>query len=447
VSDFEAAREHYLAQHAAWRAGVGDEAGWLAALRREALAAFADAGLPDTKQEEWRYTNVAPIAKADFPLATPPARAVDREGLESHAFPVFACSVFVFVNGRFAPELSAGSELPGGARVESLRALRESDAAALEGRLGALADPKANAFAALNTSFLDDGAVVRVPRGGEAGQPIHLVFISAPTVSGDAGAVVHPRVLVVAEEGSHVCLIQDHVCVGNATGMSNPVTEIHADANAAVDFVLLQREPDHRFHVSNLAVRQERSSRVSAHTLALGGALVRNDASVLLADEGAECDLHGLFVAGGRQRIDNHTTVDHAVPHCTSRELYKGILGGSARGVFRGRVIVRPDAQKTLASQSNPNLLVGRHAEVDTKPQLEIYADDVKCSHGSTIGQLDPDALFYLRARGIGESRARDLLTRAFALEILDALPAEALGQALDALLLERLRYARLEET
>ena len=436
-----AARDHYLAQHA----GIvpGREPAWLAALRSDAVSAFADAGLPHTRQEEWRYTNVSPIARANFLLAGPPRHAVDRADLESHAFPVFACSVYVFLNGRFAPELSAGAELPGGARVRSLRTLRQGDASGLEGRFGALADPKQNAFAALNTAFLDDGAVVHVPRGGDAGQPIHLVFVSAPT---DAPAVVHPRVLVVAEEGSHVSLIQDHVCVGNAQGFSNPVTEIHAGPNAAVDFVLLQREPDHRFHVSNLAIRQGRSSRVSAHTLALGGALVRNDVAVVLAEEGAECDLNGLFVAGGRQLVDNHTLVDHAVPHCTSRELYKGILGGAARGVFRGRVIVRPDAQKTNASQSNPNLLVGRRAEVNTKPQLEIYADDVKCNHGASIGRLDADALFYLRSRGLDESRARDMLTRAFGLEILDALPAPALAEALDELLLERLRYARLEE-
>ena len=416
--------------------------GWLSALRRDAASAFEASGYPTTRMEEWRYTNVAPIAKAEFPLAEAPARPVGRDDLESHAFPVFACSVYVFVNGSFVPELSAGAELPGGARVESLRALRASGGDGLEGRLGALVDPKQHPFAALNTSLLDDGAVVRVPKGGDAGQPIHLVFVSAP---GAVPAAVHPRVLIDAAEGSHVCVLQDHVCVGNAPGFSNPVTEIHAGANAAVDFVLLQREPDHRFHVSNVAVKQERDSRVAAHTLTLGGALVRNDAQVVLAGEGAECDLNGLFVGGGKQLLDNHTLVDHAVPHCTSRELYKGILGGSSRGVFRGRVIVRPDAQKTLAYQSNPNLLVGRGAEVDTKPQLEIYADDVKCSHGSTIGQLDEKALFYLRSRGIAENHARDLLTRAFGAEILEALPAEALAKALDELLLERLGHARRE--
>jgi Fe-S cluster assembly protein SufD len=443
VSALDAARDRELARHAAFARRQAPEPAWLATLRREAVDAFASTGFPDTRQEEWRYTNVAPIAKADLALAGAPTRAVARDDLEAHAFPVFACSVYVFVNGRFAPELSAGGELPGGTRVDGLRALREADPSALAGRLGALADLKRSAFAALNTAFLDDGAVVRVPRGADADTPIHLVFVSAPEAH---PAAVHPRVLVVAEEASRVCLIQDHVCVGNAAGFTNAVTEIHAGRAARVDYVLLQREPDHRFHVNAVQIRQAQASRVATHTLAAGGALVRNDAEVLLAGEGAECDLCGLFVGGGRQLVDNHTLVDHAVPRCTSRELYKGVLGGAARGVFRGRVIVRPGAQKTNASQHNPNLLIGRGAEVDSKPQLEIYADDVKCGHGSSIGQLDADALFYLRSRGLDESRARDLLTRAFAVEVLAALPVPALADALDELLAERLRHARLEE-
>jgi Fe-S cluster assembly protein SufD len=433
-------RVHFLARQQAFVASLGDEPAWRAKPRAEAIAAFADGGLPHTKLEEWRYTNVAPIAKVAWELAAPPAHQIDRADLESHAFPVFACSVFVFVNGRFAPELSAGTRLPGGARVESLAALRTAGGEP-PAAFASLVDAKQHPFAALNTAFFDDGAVIRIPRGGDVGQPIHLVFVSAPT---DVPSVIHPRVLVEAEPGSRACLIQDFVSVGNAAGFTNSVTELRVGENAALDFVLLQREPDHRFHVANLAVHQQRASRFSGHTLTFGGALVRNDASVLLAEEGAECSLDGLFVGGGSQLLDNHTLVDHAVPHCTSDERYKGILGGGARGVFRGRVLVRPDAQKTRANQSSRNLLLGARAEIDTKPQLEIYADDVKCSHGSTIGQLDPDALFFLRSRGIGESRARDLLTRAFGLEILEALPSPALAQALDELLLARLRHARL---
>jgi Fe-S cluster assembly protein SufD len=443
VSAADEARGHYLARHAEF-ARVSPAPAWLAKRRNEALAAFEAAGFPHVTQEEWRYTNVAPIVRERYEVAPPPGCAVARDDLESHAFPVFACSLFAFVNGRFAPELSAGRGLPGGARVESLAALAADPPAWLSESFGALVDPKAHPFAALNQAFCDDGAVIHVPRGADVGEPVHLVFVSAGS---EPRSVVHPRVLVVAEAGSHLQLIQDHVAVGNATGFTNPVTEVVVGENASVSWVLLQREPVHRHHVSNLVVRQERASRFSAHTLTLGGALVRNDASVLLAGEGAECRLQGLFVGGGRQLLDNHTLVDHAVPHCTSHELYKGILGGAARGVFRGRIVVRPDAQKTDAYQSNPNLLVGPKAEIDTKPQLEIYADDVKCSHGATIGQLDQKALFYLRSRGIDESQARDMLTRAFGGEILAALPAPALASALDDVLLQQLQYARQEVT
>ena len=255
--------------------------------------------------------------------------------------------------------------------------------------------------------------------------------------------MVHPRVLVLAEPQSRLTLIQDHVSVGNAPGFTNAVTEVEIGAGARVDFVLIQREPDHRFHVANLAVTQERDSRLSAHSFCLGGALLRNDASVLLAGEGAECRLDGLLVAAGRQLVDNHTLVDHSVPRCTSQETYKGILGGEARGVFRGRIIVRPDAQKTSARQSNPNLLIGEGAEVDSKPQLEIHADDVKCSHGSSIGSIDAEAFFYLRSRGLSAAMARELLTRAFAEEILRALPTPALAAALGDVVQARLSFAR----
>jgi Fe-S cluster assembly protein SufD len=441
VSALTAAQDRLLALQQRFAAERSGDPAWLVRLREEARATFADQGLPHTRLEEWRYTNVAPLAKPEYALAQPPLRAVSRSDLEHHAFPVFACSVYVFVNGRFAPELSSPARLECGTRVESLAAvLRGGDAEAIAPRLGRLVDLKRHPFAALATACLDDGAVVRVPNGAGAEQPIHLVFVSAP---GAQPALVHPRVLIVAEDGSRLSLIEDHVNVGVTPGLSNAVTEIHVGANASVDYVLVQREPEHRHQVAQLAVLQERDSRLSAHTLTFGGALVRNDAGVLLAGEGAECRLEGLYVAGGSQLVDNHTLVDHAVPRCTSRERYKGILGGRARGVFRGRILVRPDAQHTAAQQSNANLLQGTGAEVDSKPQLEIHADDVKCNHGSSVGQLDAEALFYLRSRGLAADVARDLLMRAFASEILRALPIPALGDALDDVLQEKLAHVR----
>jgi Fe-S cluster assembly protein SufD len=441
MSALEAARDHFVSEHRAFVAARGGEPAWLAGHRRDALAAFAARGLPSTREEEWRYTSLAPLAALPFALAEP-AR-LDRAVLEELAAPLFACSLYAYANGRALPELSSAPGLPGGARCDSLAALLGDAASPGEARRDHYVAIKAHPFAALNAAFASDGAVVRAQRGVAFEQPLHLVFAS---VTGERPQVTHPRVVVVAEAGSRMTIVQDHVSVGDAPGFTNAVTEVHVGTGAQVHWVLLQREHDAHFHVSNLSVRQERDSRFSAHTLTLGGRLVRNDAGVLLAGEGAECQLDGLFVGGGTSVLDNHTEVDHAVPHGTSRELYKGVLGGAARGVFRGRVIVRPDAQKTEASQSNANLLLGGRAEVDTKPQLEIYADDVKCSHGSTIGRLDDDALFYLRSRALSEASARDLLTRAFALEVLERLPSRALSEGLDDAVVACLRRAHRGE-
>ena len=440
MSALDAARDHYLARFEAFRSALGTEPDWLSQLRADALASFGESGLPHTRLEEWRYTNVTSLAKIPFENEADPIVSVSRETLESLAFPLFACSLHVFVNGRFAPEFSAPISPPGSSRVESLATLRAQTPERLKAQLGHCAALKENSFAALNTAFLDDGIFACAPRSTQVKRPIHVVFLS--TASGRP-FVTHPRLLIVAEECSNLTVIQDHVTLGDAPGFTNALTEVYAGAGSEVNLVTIQREHDKHFHVSNLYARQERDARFTSNILTLGGALVRNDASALLADEGAECTLNGLFIGGGDQVIDNHTTIDHAVPHCTSSELYKGVLGGRARGVFRGRVIVRPDAQKTNASQSNPNLLLSSSAEMNTKPQLEIYADDVKCSHGTSIGQLDADALFYLRSRGLGEERARDLLTRAFALEMLDALPVAGLGEGLDDVVLEQLRQAR----
>jgi Fe-S cluster assembly protein SufD len=439
MSELDAARDRLLVLAERSGGRLGDAPAWLRSLRAEAAASFAAQGLPSTRQEEWRYTNVAALAR--IPLELPPEAAapLDRSALEEACFPVFACGLYVFADGRFRPELSSPPALSGELRAASLAALRAADPESPEPHLGTLVDAKRNPFAALNAACLDDGAVLRVPRGIDVEQPIHLVFASPDT---GAARVRHPRVLIVAEPGSRLRVIQDHVSLGGAGGFSNSVTEVSVGRDAQVDLVLLQREADDAFVVSNLAARLERDARFSCHTVSLGGRLVRNDLEVLLADEGAECSLQGLFVGGGEEVVDNHTLVDHAMPRGSSRELYKGILGGRSRGVFRGRVVVRPDAQKTDARQSNPNLLIGAGAEIDTKPQLEIHADDVKCSHGSSIGQLDEDSVFYVRSRGLSDADARDLLTRGFAREILAGLPVAALGEGLDELLARRLAAA-----
>jgi Fe-S cluster assembly protein SufD len=441
VNPLDAARDRLLARFEAVERAAAGEPAWLAAQRRAAIAAFAERGLPSTRLEEWRYTNVAPLARIPFEPADAPVR-VEREAVEALAIPVFACTLFVFVDGRYRPELSTPPLLAGDVAVESLARLRSEEPGRLEPWLGSLLEPKQHPFAALNTAFLDDGAVLIVPEGRQLDRPLHVVFVGS---AGGAPTLQHPRVLVVAGAGSRATLIQDHVSLSAAAGFTNAVTEIEVGAGARVDYVHLQRERGERYHVSNLQIRQQRDSRFFSHVLTMGGRLVRNDLEALLADEGADCELDGLFLADGEDLVDNHTRVDHAVPRGTSRQLYKGILAGRARGVFRGRVIVRPDAQGTDARQSNPNLLLADGAEIDTRPQLEIHADDVRCSHGSSIGQVDPDALFYLRARGLREAEARDLLARGFACEVTARLPLESLRQEIDQLVLDALARARGE--
>ncbi|HEY8152842.1 MAG TPA: Fe-S cluster assembly protein SufD [Myxococcota bacterium] len=440
MSALEAARDHFVASARAFAAAADPrDPAWLRSLRAEAAASFAEQGLPTTRLEEWRYTNLTPLAKTRFELPGAEPAAVDREAVEAVCFPVFACSVFVFVDGRFRPELSSPRALSGNLRVESLAELRTRAPARLAGQLGRLADPKRHPFVALGTACLDDGACLFVPRATRVEQPIHVVQIASGAAP---DRVCHPRLLLVAEPGSQVTVIQDFVSLAGARGFSNAVAEVSVGQGAAVDLVLLQRENAESFHVSNLEVRIARDARFAAHTLTLGGGFVRNDLNAVLEEEGASLRLDGLTVAGGSSLVDNHTVVDHALPHGESRQRYKCVLGGRARGVFRGRVVVRPDAQKTNASQSSANILLSEGAEIDAKPQLEIWADDVKCSHGATIGRLDENALFYLRSRGIGEAAARDLLVQGFAAELLASLPSPALAEGLTELLREQMRRA-----
>jgi Fe-S cluster assembly protein SufD len=434
MSTLAAAEERWrgLAADAEARLGAGDAPG-VAALRRAGREAFAAAGLPTTRLEEWRYTSLTELAAHDWRLPGAGASAVTRDAVEALASPVFACGLLVFANGRFVPGLSTlrSPEV----EVTPLAEARRSSGRALA-KLGAQVDLKQHPLAALATALLDDGALIRLPAGARLLQPLHLVFLSE---GGAAPLAVQPRVWVEAGRGSQAVIVQDHISLGSGPAFTNAVTELHVGPGARLEHVLLQRESAVTFHASNTAAQVERDGRLGTHLVTLGGRLVRNDLAVTLAGEGAEARLSGLFLCSGERLVDNHTFVDHAVPQGTSRQLYKGVLTGSSRGVFRGRVRVRPGAQKTDARQSNPNLLLSDLAEIDGKPQLEIHADDVKCSHGSAIGRVDENALFYLRARGIDAAAARALLVRGFAAEVLAALPepalAEALGDAFAALL------------
>lgn len=408
---------------------------WLRSLRAESMALFEAQGIPTTRMEEWRYTNLDALGRIDFETggeaqAASFAPAAVRQAAERASAGDTAARL-VFVDGHLAEELSSFS----GVAVQALAVLRQRDPGALEGRLGRLAEPKRHAFAALNTAFLDDGAVVRVADGEYISRPIHLVFLASPL----ATRAQHPRVLIEMGVGSQAQVVQDHICVNDSEGLTNSVIEIDARENASLDFILLQRESDAHFHISNTVARIGRDAHLATHTVTLGGRLVRNDLTVRFGGEGSDCTMNGLFVVGGESLVDNHTQVDHATPHGTSRELYKGVLDAKSRGIFRGRVIVAPDAQKTDARQRNPNLLLGAGAEMDSRPQLEIHANDVKCSHGTSIGRLEEEALFYLRSRGIEREEASALLTLGFANEILEALPVDPLKAALSRELRTRL--------
>lgn len=410
---------------------------WVRRVREAGIARFAEVGFPTTRMEEWRYTSVAPIARVPFAL---PARAPAGERVAALAERFGGPSgahTLVFVNGRHAPELSAGGAPAGGLRVGSLATALETEAALIEPHLARYASPAQQSFTALNTAFIEDGAFVHVPRGTRVDEPIHLLFISTaaahPTMS-------CPRTLIVVDERSQAAVIESYVGAAGETYLTNAVTEVALGPNATLAHYKLQQESQQAFHVATIQTRQDTASRFESCSISLGGALVRTDINAVLDADGCACNLDGLYVVGGTQHVDHHTSIDHQRPHGTSRELYKGILDGRSTGVFNGKVYVRPNAQKSDAQQANKNLLLSEHAVMNTKPQLEIFADDVKCSHGATIGRLDEDALFYLRARGVGVNEARELLTYAFASEIVNRIRLEPIRAPLEQLFWARLR-------
>ena len=414
--------------------------GALASLRDDAFSCFDRLGFPTTRLEDWRFTNIAPIAEKPF-VAPTGGSAYSRADLDALHLPRLDGPELVFVNGTFAPALSTTDGLPAGVRTRSLATVlaEHHDDAAVEtlaSHVGRLARIESQAFTALNTAFLRDGAVVEVDPGVVVDTPIHLLFV---TKSGAERVLSQPRVLVVAGAHSQVRVVESHAGDGEMPYLSNAVTEISVGDHAVIDHYTLVREAEAAFRIGSLSVALGRASTFSSHTITLGGAIVRNTAHVVLAGEGGECTLNGLYLTTRRQLVDNQTTIDHAQPHCDSHELYKGILEGRSRAVFNGKIIVRLDAQKTDAKQSNKTLLLSEDAQITTKPQLEIFADDVKCTHGATVGQLDQDALFYLRSRGLSLDQARQLLIHAFAADLLGHIKVEAIRIQLDALLLERL--------
>jgi Fe-S cluster assembly protein SufD len=408
--------------------------------REEALHRFLSLGFPTTREEEWRFTSVVPIAERAFTLARPVASNASDDVIAPFRPAAAPAAELVFVNGHYDPALSRHGTLPQGLRVENLGAvLGRGDE--VNRHLAAVAGFERHPFVALNTAFLDDGACVRLPDGMILQQPIHLLFVVMGETNGQS-IMVHPRVMVVLGANSQASIVETYVGAPGARYFTNAVTEIVLGENAVLDHYTLQYESTDAYHVGSIHVRAQRSATCAAHSISLGGALVRNDVVAVLNGEGVECTLNGLYVASDERLVDNHTTIDHAQPHCGSREVYKGILADRARGVFNGKIIVRPDAQKTDAKQTNRALLLSADAQINTKPQLEIFANDVKCTHGAAVGQLDDEALFYLRSRGLSDAAARQLLIHAFAADVLSRLPLAQVRAGVEARVEQQLAHA-----
>jgi Fe-S cluster assembly protein SufD len=406
---------------------------WLEDLRARGAARFAALGVPTVRDEEWRFTNVTALNSMDFASAGPISGAAER--LNGFAY-TDAPIRLVVVNGRFDTTLSRIKGLPGGVVAGSLASAMKDHADIVQRYFGQLADFTNRSFAALNTAFVQDGAFVHLADGVVLDTPIHIVF-----VAGADGATVmaHPRTLIVAGAGSQASVIESYIGTSGETYFTNAVSEVFVGENGSVDHYKVQEESLDAFHIASLHTHTSRSSRFSSHSFVLGGKVVRNDVLAILDGEGGDCTLNGLYLADRERLVDNHTTIDHAKAHCGSHEVYKGILGGTSRAVFNGKIIVRQDAQKTDAKQTNRALLLTDGATINTKPQLEIFADDVKCTHGAAIGQLDDEAIFYLRARGMTYAEARDMLIHAFAGQVLDGVKVEPLREALEAELFEQL--------
>ena len=416
--------------------GEAEEPHWLQGVRRTAIDRFTALGFPTTKNEDWHFTSVAPIAEADF-RAYQAGGDVSHDDLAPFRFGATDWTELVFVNGRFAPELSALDRLPEGVRVADLASAWEREPELIQRYLTRVAGFEEQAFTALNTAFLRHGAVVHVAKEMVVDRPIHLLFVSDANA---AKGAAHPRNLVVVERNAKATVIETYAAVGDATYFTNAVTEVVVAEGATLNHYKVQRESMRAYHVDTSEVRQGRDSHYINFSFATGGKLSRTNIYTHLEGEGCGSTLNGLYMVDGDQHVDHQTLIEHVEPNCFSREVYKGILDGASHGVFNGRVYVHPEAQKTDGKQSNNNLLLSEHARIDTKPQLEIFADDVKCTHGATVGRIDETALFYMKSRGVNATVARQLLIYAFAAEVLEQIEVEEVRLGLEELTLRRFR-------
>ena len=409
-----------------------DSPRWLDSMRKAAIDRFDSVGFPNNKLEEWRFTNVAPIARVPFKLASADGHGAAADAVHRFSFGADAACEMVFVNGHFSPLLSRLGKLPRGVHAGSLADAIDSGNRHVEPSLGRYADIEANPFVALNTGFIRDGAFVHFARGTVVEQPIHLLFVST---GGREPAVTHPRLLVVLEDGAIGTLVESYVgSHGAANGpyFTNAVTEIVVGQSVHLDHCKLQQEALDAYHIATMQVRLARDARFVSHSASIGSRLTRNDLNVTMAGERADATLNGLVLIGGEQHVDNHTLLDHAAPNCPSHELYKHVLDGKATAVFKGKILVRQPAQKTDSKQTSKSLLLSDEATMNSQPALEIYADDVKCTHGSTTGPVDEEQVFYMRSRGVSLRAARHLMTYAFAADITRRIKVEPVRRRLE---------------
>jgi Fe-S cluster assembly protein SufD len=406
-------------------------AAWLDARRAAALERANALSVPTTRDEEWRFTDLTPLTKLQLQPAAAGVK-VSAADIAAHAVPEAAMRL-VFVDGVPAPELALAGALPAGVTVMPLADALKTHAALVEPWLARLADAEHELFTALNTAFLQHGVFIHLAKNAQLKAPIHLLFVAA-----GSGVAVYPRCLIVAETGAEACVIEDYVALGGEACLTNAVTEIAVAPNASLRHIKLQRESGKAFHIGNCAVTLEKDARFQSHAVTLGARLSRNNLHIIQQGEGVNVGIDGLALIGGRQTADTHTLVDHARAHGVCSQTHKTIVGGGAHAVFNGKVFVREGAQLTDSSQQSRNLLLSDKARVDTKPQLEIFADDVKCAHGAAVGQLDPEHLFYLKSRGLPERQARNLLTYAFGAEIIDRIPVPSLVARLEAAVMAR---------
>ena len=432
------ASDRYLADHARVVAALpGNKLPWLARIRSEAIDAFVEKGFPTRHDEQWKYTSVAGFEKHAF-LAAPftgPGAGDARALFNRFMLDKKAAHLLVFHNGHYSPALSSPGHLPEGVTLMSLAQALRTSSEALQPWLASEEPPPA--FYALNSAFMSDGAYLHLKPGTVLETPVHLMVIST-----GSGSASYLRNVIVAGAGARASVVEHYAGADGAVYFTNAVTRIFAAENANIEHYKLQQEAAGAFHMAGIHVVQQQGSRLASHSFTLGAALTRNDITTVFDASACEATLNGLYLVGGQQHVDNHTRIDHRQPHGTSRENYRGVLGGQSHAVFNGKVVVHPGAQKTNAHQANHNLLLSRDAEIDTQPQLEIYADDVKCDHGATIGQLDETQLFYLRSRGVEEALARRLLVHAFAHDVIEPIRVAALRSRLETLLLARLPQA-----